>query len=467
MNKQKRKKRGKKSVQNLLGLQGFTTYGLKTTGGELVYFAIQPTNISVLSHVNIEIKIRHLLMVLTALPHLEVACLDSAQRFDDNQQFMESRIRQEDNPKVRLALEKDREFLDSIQLEMSTARQFVLALRFKNEKDSQIFSRINDARKALHDEGFEARRMGPSEVKRMLALYFEASMTGDQIPDVEGSENFDLTKLRCYLMKKTVLVLITFALIIAVAGSGFWLVHYFIDSREQRQTYETLAEEFVLESTPGFNSTTPAESSSPIENSSEPAETVSLTTAPPRHDLAALAAENPDCAGWVTIPDTGIDYPIMWTPDDPEHYLRRDFYGESASGGTPFLDGRNLAEAENQNLILYGHNMMDGSMFKPLISYLEPNFRETHKDIFLEIDGRQYHYQVLAVVETSVKSTLYTFTDLSDPAEESDFRAALLKETELEVVHQASGYLTLSTCNNGGGNSRVLVIAALAGEVSQ
>ena len=46
MNKQKKKKRGKKSVQNLLGLQGFTTYGLKTIGGELVYFAIQPTNIS-------------------------------------------------------------------------------------------------------------------------------------------------------------------------------------------------------------------------------------------------------------------------------------------------------------------------------------------------------------------------------------------------------------------------------------
>lgn len=268
-------------------------------------------------------------------------------------------------------------------------------------------------------------------------------------------------------MKKTVLVLITFALVIAVAGSGFWLVHYFIDSREQRQTYENLAEEFVLESTPTPESNTPAKNSSPTENSSEPAESVSLTTAPPRHDLAALAVENPDCVGWLTIPDTGIDYPVMHTPDDPEHYLRRDFYGNSASGGTPFLDGRNLAEAENQNLILYGHNMMDGSMFKPLMNYLEPNFRETHKDIFLEIDGRQYHYEVLAVVETSVKSTLYTFTDLSDPAEESDFRAALLKETELEVVHQASGYLTLSTCNNGGGNSRVLVIAALAGEVSQ
>lgn len=268
-------------------------------------------------------------------------------------------------------------------------------------------------------------------------------------------------------MKKTVLVLITFALVIAVAGSGFWLVHYFIDSREQKETYENLAEEFVLESTPAPESNTPAKNSSPTENSSEPAESVSLTTAPPRHDLAALAVENPDCVGWLTIPNTEIDYPVMHTPNDPEHYLRRDFYGDSASGGTPFLDGRNAAQAEGQNLILYGHNMMDGSMFKPLMNYLEPNFRETHKDIFLEIDGRQYHYEVLAVVETSVKSTLYTFTDLSDPAEESDFRAALLKETELEVVHQASGYLTLSTCNNGGGNSRVLVIAALAGEVSQ
>lgn len=267
-------------------------------------------------------------------------------------------------------------------------------------------------------------------------------------------------------MKKTVLVLITFALVIAVAGSGFWLVHYFIDSREQRQTYDKLAEEFVLDSTPSLDSTTPAENSSPIENSSEPAESLSLTTAPPRHDLAALSAENPDCVGWLTLPDTGIDYPVMHTPDDPEHYLRRDFYGDSASGGTPFLDGRNLAEAENQNLILYGHNMMDGSMFKPLMNYLEPSFRETHKEIYLELSEKQYQYEVIAVVETNTKSPIYQYTDLSDPATESDFRAALLKETDLEVVHQAPGYLTLSTCNNQGGNSRVLVIAAFTGEVT-
>ena len=195
MNKQKKKKRGKKSVQNLLGLQGFTTYGLKTTGGELVFFSIQPTNISVLSPANIEIKIQKLLVVLTSQPWLEVICMDSAQRFDDNQQFMEQRIRQEPNHKVRFALEQDREFLDSIQLEMATARQFVVILRFKNEKESQVFGGINKARKSFNDEGFEVRLMGKPEIKRMLALYFESSMNGDLIPDVEGSENFDLSKL--------------------------------------------------------------------------------------------------------------------------------------------------------------------------------------------------------------------------------------------------------------------------------
>lgn len=267
-------------------------------------------------------------------------------------------------------------------------------------------------------------------------------------------------------MKKTVLVLITFALVIAVAGCGFWLTHYFIDAKEQREAYETLAEEFVLESTPSVR---PESSSSlvssvdaGVEDGSSP---VSGVAAPPRHDLAALAAENPDCVGWLTIPDTGIDYPVMHTPGDPEHYLRRDFFGASASGGTPFLDGRNAAQVEGQNLILYGHNMMDGSMFKPLMNYLDSSFRESHEDIFLEIDGRQYHYELLAVVETNTQCSLYQYTGLNDPAIESDFRAALLKETNLEVVHQAPGYLTLSTCNDQGGNSRVLVIASLAGEV--
>ena len=193
MIRHRKRKHGRKSVQNLLGLQGFTNYGLKTTGGELVYFAVQPINISVLSPANIENKIKKLHVVLNSHPRLEVICMDSAQRFDNNQLFIDQRILQENNPQVQLALKKDREFLSSIQLEMSTARQFVVILRFKNEKESQVFTDINIARKTFHDEGFEVHLMGKPEIKRMLALYFGASMKGDLIPDIEGSEHFDLS----------------------------------------------------------------------------------------------------------------------------------------------------------------------------------------------------------------------------------------------------------------------------------
>ena len=262
------------------------------------------------------------------------------------------------------------------------------------------------------------------------------------------------------------MIVLSVVLVVVIVACGLWLGYYVADAQHQKQTYETLAEEFVLESAPIPESTTPAENSSRTENSSEPAASVSLTTAPPRHDLAALAAENPDCVGWLTIPDTPVDYPVVWTTEEPEHYLRRNFYDSYASGGTPFLDGRNQAQAEGQNLILYGHNMLDGSMFKPLLQYLTPNFRQTHQDIYLELNGAQYHYQVIADLETNTRSPVYTYTDLNNTAEMEDFRAALLEETGLEAVPRTEGYLTLSTCNDQGGNSRVLVIAALVEEVS-
>ena len=263
-------------------------------------------------------------------------------------------------------------------------------------------------------------------------------------------------------MKKEFLIVLSVVLVVVIVASGLWLGYYVVDSQHQKQTYETLAEDFLLEEpAPSLS----LEDNSSGESSAAGGTVVTLTTAPPRHDLVALQAENPDCVGWLTIPDTTVDYPIVWTPNDPEHYLRRDFYGNYASGGTPFLDGRNEAQAKGQNLIVYGHNMLDDSMFKPVLQYFTPNFQVTHEDIYLELNGAQYHYQVIASLETSSRSLVYTYTDLSGAAEMEDFRAALLEETGVGAIPQAEGYLTLSTCNNQGGNSRVLVIAALVKEV--
>ncbi|MFR3237169.1 MAG: class B sortase [Acutalibacter sp.] len=265
-------------------------------------------------------------------------------------------------------------------------------------------------------------------------------------------------------MKKEVLAILSVALVVVIVGCGLWLGWYALDSHHQKEAFAGLSQEFVLED-PTAAEEQPAESNTAEGEASTVTLAVSDPNAPPRHDLAALQAENSDCVGWLTIPDTTVDYPVMFTPDEPERYLRREFHGQSASGGTPFLDGRNAAQVEGQNLIVYGHNMLDGSMFKPIVQYLKPNFRQTHQDIYLELGGAQYRYQVLAVLETTVDSPVYRYTDLSDPAAESDFRSVLFQAANLDVIHHTEGYLTLSTCGDWGGDTRVLVVAGLREKV--
>lgn len=186
--KGEQKKEKKNSVQEFIGIETFTKRGLKTKYGELVFFQISPTNISVLSNENIQTKIWHLMQVLSAYPNIEITCLDSCERFDDNKTFMVDRRNEESNPNVMDCLSKDIDYLDNIQIEMSTARQFMFSVRFKKEKDEQIFSQINKVEKAIAEQGFEVKRMKKEDIKRFLAIYFGASMQGELIPDTDGGD---------------------------------------------------------------------------------------------------------------------------------------------------------------------------------------------------------------------------------------------------------------------------------------
>ena len=183
----KRKRRGK-SVQDLLAIKTFTNHGLKVGKEELLFFNVQPTNISVLSHTNIEIKIRHLLMVLSAVPDIEISCTDSSECFDNNKSYLKNRIEDEKNSKVRNILAKDIDFLDSIQAETSTARQFMFIARCKSAKPEQVLQKANRIEKIISDQGFEVSRMSNNDIKRFLAIYFDASMNGDLIPDYDGEQ---------------------------------------------------------------------------------------------------------------------------------------------------------------------------------------------------------------------------------------------------------------------------------------
>lgn len=185
------KKKKRNGVQELLGFENFTEHGVKTDKAQIVFFAVEPTNISVLSAANVEGKIHSLMMVLSVIPDLEMIAIDSAERFDDNKWNIKKRLQTEQNESVRKLLKADYDFLDEIQLEMSSARQFMFAVRFRREKPEQIFNVISRVDKTLSEHGFSAKRMSKSEVKRMLALYFGTSIAGDEIDDIEGEKYFE------------------------------------------------------------------------------------------------------------------------------------------------------------------------------------------------------------------------------------------------------------------------------------
>lgn len=88
----KKQKQKGKSVQDLMGIKTFTKNGLKVGKEEIIFYMVQPTNISVLSHTNIEIKVRHLMMVLSAVPDIEITCTDSCECFDTNKSYIKCKF---------------------------------------------------------------------------------------------------------------------------------------------------------------------------------------------------------------------------------------------------------------------------------------------------------------------------------------------------------------------------------------
>ena len=183
-----RKRKKGNAVQELIGIKDFTQYGLQTTKGELLFYTVAPTNISVLSHANIEIKVRHLMTVLSAIPDIEINCTDSSECFDENKAYLHRRMEDEKNQKVKALLEKDIQFLDDIQMEMATARQFLFIARCKGMKPEQVFHTANRVEKVITEQGFEVRRMKKEDIKRFLAIYFDASVNGELMPDVDGEQ---------------------------------------------------------------------------------------------------------------------------------------------------------------------------------------------------------------------------------------------------------------------------------------
>ena len=152
-------------------------------------------------------------------------------------------------------------------------------------------------------------------------------------------------------------------------------------------------------------------------------------------NIQALITENADCIGWLSIDGTSISYPVMYTPSEPQKYLRRSFYGQYSQSGVPFLDGR--CSTVGGNLIIYGHNMKNGTIFSDLKKYLNTDFLNSHRTVRLETADGVFLFTVTGVRRTNTADPWYN-----------------------RIAAEDSRQLILSTCYGSGKDGRLLIIAA-------
>ena len=189
-----------------------------------------------------------------------------------------------------------------------------------------------------------------------------------------------------------------------------------------------------------------------------------------------LKEQNPDLVGWIRIPGTPVDYPVMWTPDEPEKYLRTDFEGKYSLSGLPFVSADcNVSpmpdEKAYSNTLIYGHHMQDGSMFAVLTQYEKQDFYEKHKTIEFDRiydDGsyEEYKYEVFSAIKTEIEKGFeyHSYADVEDAGRFSEYLEnveTLNLLTYKRTVDNVSDLMSLSTCSYhaSGDKGRFIVVA--------
>ena len=181
-----------------------------------------------------------------------------------------------------------------------------------------------------------------------------------------------------------------------------------------------------------------------------------------------LYLENSDMVGWIQIEGTSIDYPVMQTPADPNYYLKHDFEKHYTDYGCPFMQADCDALCPSDNLIIYGHNMKDGSMFADLAKYRSKDFWQAHKTVWFDTALGSCAYEIFAVIHTTVQADatdafpFYRFVDAAAPEDFAAYVSACKARALYDTViftEYGDKLLTLSTCDNITDNGRLLVIA--------
>lgn len=258
-------------------------------------------------------------------------------------------------------------------------------------------------------------------------------------------------------------------LVIGMVAVGMILM----ERNHAREDFQRLAaavrvtQEPTVQTTAPIETTFPAEPTVPAETTVPPEMTQAATEpAGPLAQYQQLYVENPEMAGWLRIDGTVIDYPVMHTPQDPEKYLHRNFQGEESYAGTPFIDYR--CTEESDNLVIYGHNMSDGSMFHTLPDYQQKNHWQAHPVIRFDSVYAEREFEVVAAFYDRVyytHETNFKFYNFIDAADEADYDHAVaqFKKKSLYDTGITPQYgqqlITLVTCTYHVEHGRFVVVA--------
>jgi len=251
-------------------------------------------------------------------------------------------------------------------------------------------------------------------------------------------------KIRIFLKR----ILFTTVLLIATAVIGtisvVFILHFLSDSNEYRAAR---AENDSLREIAAV-----AENEIPL-GSELPSESGEYTVA----RLSALDIEmlqiNPDYVCWIKIDGTRIDHPVVRGQNN-DTYINTSFYGEPNSLGSLFMDFRNRGD-NLSNILIYGHNSVQGEMFGDLHLFLNESFLSENRIITLTVNGNTFEYEIFSVRQTDVFDPAYTMYFFSM----NDFYNFAF---DIDAPVHATKIITLSTCVTGGGNDDRLIVQAYA-----
>lgn len=178
---------------------------------------------------------------------------------------------------------------------------------------------------------------------------------------------------------------------------------------------------------------------------------------------------DPNVIGWITIPGTNIDYPIVQASEsNPTYYLTHDIYGSYNYHGIPYLSYRCVQGGllDSKNALVFGHSLLDGTMFSQLTNFIDANYATEHSPIVIQTPQTNATLTVLAVdrVNANDEAATLEFTDEITFKEwlTNTVNNANLTLATAEDLAQATNVVTLCTCSySTWNNERTLVICSV------